>query len=123
MAQAEDIKRYQANLQGEIDSATLYRSMAASETQSQLAEVYRRLAEVEDKHARFWQEQLRKAGHLENDLTPSRRVRLMGWLAKHLGPDVVLPSVAAAEQVDRGMYDAQPESGHTEMPMDERSHA
>ena len=43
--------RYTANLQGEIDSAALYRTMASAEKNPQLAEVYSRLAAVEDAHA------------------------------------------------------------------------
>ena len=41
-----DIIRYRANLQGEIDSAALYRTLAEVEDQPQLATVYRRLAAV-----------------------------------------------------------------------------
>ena len=47
----EDIARYRTNFQDEIDSAALYRALGEVESQPQLAEVYRRLAEVEDRHA------------------------------------------------------------------------
>src|SRR3989344_9099736 len=43
------IDRYRANLQGEIDSLTLYLAMAEAEPQAPLAELYRRLAKVEVK--------------------------------------------------------------------------
>src|SRR5262245_61613176 len=46
-----DFARYRANLQDEIDSAALYRTLADVEAQPQLAEVYRRLALVEERHA------------------------------------------------------------------------
>jgi vacuolar iron transporter family protein len=49
----EDIGRYRANLQGEVDSAAMYRAMADLEPQPERAEVYRRLAAVEETHASF----------------------------------------------------------------------
>jgi hypothetical protein len=51
MATAADITRYEANLKDENDSATLYRALAAAEKDARLAEIYRRLADVEDRHA------------------------------------------------------------------------
>ena len=43
-------KRYCENLQGEVDGAALYRALADAEVDEKLAEVYRRLAAVEDQH-------------------------------------------------------------------------
>ncbi|MFN8561341.1 MAG: hypothetical protein U0703_06915 [Anaerolineae bacterium] len=40
----------------------MYRALADKEAQSALAEVYRRLADTEEKHAGFWEEKLRAAG-------------------------------------------------------------
>src|ERR1019366_7426503 len=51
------------------------------------------------------------------------RTHIKVWLAKFFGPGLVLPMIASAEKADRGMYDHQPESSKTGMPMDERSHA
>ena len=48
-----DLRRYRANLRDEIDSAHLYRAMAAHEASSELAQVYVKLAEVEERHGRF----------------------------------------------------------------------
>ena len=59
MATREDIARYRGNLQDEIDSAALYRTLAEVESQPHVAEVYRRLALVEEKHAQFWEQKLR----------------------------------------------------------------
>ena len=46
MAQ-NNITRYRTNYQDEIDSAALYRTLAAAEENQRLAEVYRRLAATE----------------------------------------------------------------------------
>ncbi len=46
-----DADRYCRNLRGEVDSAALYRMLATAESSAELAEVYRRLASVEERHA------------------------------------------------------------------------
>jgi VIT1/CCC1 family predicted Fe2+/Mn2+ transporter len=123
MAKDEDIIRYRTNLQGEIDSAALYRTLAEVEPQPQLAEVYRRLAAVEETHARFWAQRLRDAGQPVPPPRPGWRVRTLSWLARRFGSQWVLPTIASLEQVDRHMYDPQPEAHKTRLPIDERSHA
>jgi rubrerythrin len=59
---SSDAPRYRVNLQGEIDSAFVYRAMAAAEKSPQLASVYVRLAQVEERHLSFWEERLRSVG-------------------------------------------------------------
>ncbi|MGA2527952.1 MAG: demethoxyubiquinone hydroxylase family protein [Acidimicrobiales bacterium] len=120
---SSDTSRYRANLQGEIDSAYVYRAMAAAEKSPQLASVYIRLAEVEERHLSFWEDQLRSAGLEPGARRPSWRARTMAFLAGRFGPRVVLPTVATLEQVDETGYDNQPEAAETNMPDQERSHA
>jgi VIT1/CCC1 family predicted Fe2+/Mn2+ transporter len=123
MTQADDKSRYRANLKGEVDSAALYRTLAAVEKNPQLAEVYRKLAAVEDSHAEFWSRRLLKLGATVPHLTPDFRARLLGWLARRFGPDFVLPTVNTLEQIDSGQYDKQPEAVEGGLPAVERSHA
>ncbi len=120
---AADEARFRANLQGEIDSAAVYRAMASAEQSTQLASVYERLAEVEERHLGFWEQRLRSIGVDPGPLRPSWRARTMSFLAKRFGPRVVLPTVATFEQVDQGDYDDQPETAGTGMREQERSHA
>jgi len=122
MAEA-DIRRYRANWQDEVDSAALYRALAEVEPQPALAEVYRRLAAAEERHAGFWEERLAAAGAP----APARRV---GWrtstlalLARRFGPRFVLPTIDEQEHADVTSYDGQPETAGTGLPADERSHA
>lgn len=123
MASPQDLKRYRGNWQNEMDAAALYRVMADSESQASLSEVYRKLAAVEVKHAKFWEKQLQEAGHPVKPWTPGMRVSILRWLAGRLGPQVVLPMMAAVEQNSQTEYDDQPETQGTSMPNDERSHA
>jgi vacuolar iron transporter family protein len=115
--------RYRANYQNEIDSAALYRALAAAEENQRLAEVYTRLATTEQRHADMWAEQLRATGQP----TPAARIgwrsHTLGWLARRFGPQFVLPTINAMEQVDSHSYDGQPEASAAALPADERSHA
>jgi vacuolar iron transporter family protein len=54
MAQRQDKARYRAHRQREFDSAALDQILGDIDKQPQLAEVYRRLAIVEEQHAAFW---------------------------------------------------------------------
>jgi vacuolar iron transporter family protein len=118
-----DIQRYKSNWQGEIEAAEVYRAMAAAANQPSLKELYLKLAEVEEKHATLWENEMRKAQYS----VPARRLgfkaRFRCWLAKRYGPDAVLPSMAAGETADFQVYDNQPEAGGSALPKDERSHA
>ena len=114
--------RYRDNLRGEVDSAALYRMLATAESSTELAEVYRRLASVEDRHAELWQTKLREAGHEPLTIAPGARVRFLGWLARRFGADTVLPFVLAGEATDLQSYETQPEARAAGLPADERSH-
>lgn len=123
MASAADLARYRANWQDEMDSAALYRTLADVEANAQLAGVYRRLGLAEEHHAQFWAQKLQEAGQAVPAPRPSWRTRTLCWLAKRFGVQAVLPTVASLEQVNKHMYDRQPEAQPTSLPADERSHA
>jgi vacuolar iron transporter family protein len=116
-------RRYRENLQGEVDGAALYRALADAEADEKLAEVYRRLAAVEDRHAEFWRDELRSLGATIPRFTPSFRSRALGWLAHRFGPAFVLPTINTLEQTDSGAYGHQQEAVKGGLPADERSHA
>lgn len=117
------LERYRRNLQGEIDSAALYRALAQCESRPELGELYRRLAGIEERHAGFWREQFRHIEATPPELVPSWRTRLLIRIARLLGPDWVVGAAASLEQIDRSQYDEQPETCDTGMPSQERSHA
>jgi rubrerythrin len=121
-ASARDVERYRRSFRGEINSAALYRTLAESETSTELAEVYARLAAAEERHAHVWRSRLRGAGHEPPSESPGVRVRLLGWLARRFGADTILPLVVAAEANDTHAYEGQPEALATGMPAEERSH-
>ncbi len=123
MPSPEDIKRYVENWQGEIDGAFQYRAMAASEKRANVADLYSRLAAVEEKHAAFWEKRLREAGREPGPRRPSWRARTLAWVARRFGAETVLQTVATGEYANRNAYVAQPETHGTEMTEEERMHA
>ncbi|MBE3066043.1 MAG: rubrerythrin family protein, partial [Chloroflexi bacterium] len=80
MARSKDSSRYLVNLQKEIDGAFLYGALADSEKQPKMAELYRRLAASEEKHAAAWEKRLKDAGIKLPSHKPSGRARILGVL-------------------------------------------
>jgi vacuolar iron transporter family protein len=123
MAERSPIARYRSNLQGEMESAVLYRALADAEDNAQLKQVYGRLAQVEEAHAEFWRKRLDSLGAAHGGRGLAWRTRLLAWLARRFGPATVLPLVNTLERADFDKYDAQPEAVKAGLPGDERSHS
>lgn len=123
MTDAADLRRYRANLQSEVEGAALYRVMAETEPKPELAELYGRLARVEEAHADFWRRRIEHAGAPCPEPVPGWRTRLLIWAARRFGAAMVLPSVASQEVQNQSVYDRQQEAGSTPMAAQERSHA
>ncbi len=120
-ATLSNTKQMLASLQDERDGVTLYSALADLEKSPQMAEVYRRLAAVEGRHAERWQAQLTAAGVTLPPYQPSWRTRMLVWLAQRFGVGFVLPTIASREQIDAGKY--QSIAGAADMSGDEISHA
>src|ERR1700747_3052803 len=123
MPEEDPRRRYAANLQGEVDSASLYRTLSQTEKNRELAQVYTRLGAIEEAHAEFWRRKLGAIGRRVPRLRPSFRTRSLAWLARRFGPAFVLPSINTLEQLDSGTYDAQAEAVAGGLPAAARSHA
>ena len=123
MSNIDETKRYLNNRQKEIDGAALYSVLAETEKQPQMAEVYRKLAASEEKHAAAWDRKLEELKVSIPPRKPTWRASTMIWLAKRFGPQFVLPTVTSNEKADSEAYDGQPELEATEFSRDEKSHA
>ncbi len=115
--------RWRANLQGEIDSAALYHTLAKAETNPDIAKVYEKLASIEEAHAEFWSSRLRAGGGIVPILRPDFRTQALRWLARRFGPRFVLPTINTLEHLDSSQYDKQPDAAAAGLPAMERSHA
>jgi vacuolar iron transporter family protein len=123
MADRDDIQRYLENWQDEVDSAAEYRAMAAGEPNPRLAKVYTNLAAMEEAHIAFWEDRLRRVGAPVPPRRPSWRSRVLGWIAQRFGPELVLATITAKEEVDQNVYVGQHETASTRMAAQERWHA
>ena len=117
-----DIERYRANYLSEQEGVYLYSKLAEIESDTHLAELYRRLADIEQRHADLWKDYLSRANATSPTYTPSWRIRTLLWLARRLGTGAVLSTVSSMEQQAVSEYDAQPEAVNAGLPADERSH-
>ena len=123
MSTQDYIKRYIANRQKEIDGAALYQVLADTEKQPQMAEVYRKLASSEEKHAATWEKKLEELRASIPPRKPTWRAATMIWLARRFGPQFVLPTITGNEKADSQAYDGQPDYEASEFSLEEKSHA
>jgi len=117
-----DIARYRANYLSEQEGAYLYNQLAEAESDAYLAELYRRLAAIEQRHSNLWKDYLTSAGETPAAYTPNWRIRTLLWIARHLGTGAVLSTVSSMEKNAMTDYDTQPEAVKAGLPADERSH-
>jgi VIT1/CCC1 family predicted Fe2+/Mn2+ transporter len=106
-----------------LNSAALYRAIAGVEKNPRLGEVYRRMAEAEERHSRFWEAKLSAAKQPPPAFKLNWRTRALIFLARRFGPEFVLPNIVPLEQIDSHKYDSQPEARAGGLPKDEQSHA
>jgi VIT1/CCC1 family predicted Fe2+/Mn2+ transporter len=121
MATRQELKRYRANLLDELNSAALYRALAANEKNPDIAEIYRRLADTEQDHAATWTKRLEAAGVKAPAFHPSWRTWVLSFLARRFGVRTVLPTLSSIERNNSDGYSQQPEA--EDMVATERSHA
>jgi len=92
-----DLDAFEHHWQDEADAAYLYRILAAAEPDPAKSDVYRRLAEVEDRHVEIWAGLLAQHGRAPRRFQPSGRTRLLGFLGRRIGPRFLLPMLLAEE--------------------------
>jgi VIT1/CCC1 family predicted Fe2+/Mn2+ transporter len=116
-----DLRRYQANLDDEIDGIAIYKMLAAAEKDPERKRIFSELAEVEDRHANVWRKKLRDSGVTPREHGPSLKVRAIGLAARTFGVRSVLPIVRSLEAGAYGAYMAQDEAAQALAP-EEREH-
>ena len=120
-ATPEEIRRYQHNLDDEIDGIAIYHMLAEAEPDPERRRIFEELAEVEVKHADVWRRKLREAGVEPREHGPSLKIRLIGRAARWFGVRSVLPIVRSLEADAYSVYMAQDEAAQAIAP-DERLH-
>ena len=92
-----DLHSFEHHWQDEADAAYLYRLLSAAEPDPKKKDIYRRLAEVEDRHVEIWAELLAQNGRPPHPHRPNGRTRLLAWLGRLFGPGFLLPMLLAEE--------------------------
>ncbi len=123
MVDKKEIKNYRVNWQREVDGTVLYRTLSEIEKQPELADVYRRMADNEEKHTLYWEKKLQGAGVNNLRKRLSWRSKILNLLAKKFGPGFILPTLTNNEQLTSSDYDSQAETDIGWMSADEKSHA
>jgi VIT1/CCC1 family predicted Fe2+/Mn2+ transporter/rubrerythrin len=118
-----EIKRMTTNLEGEREAIFLYGKLSEAEPNPDLAELYRKLAETEKKHAAFWEAKLEEAGAAVRPFRPSLKAKMTARFAARYGAQSVVSSIAKVEAGAASSYDGQADAEAVGMPGEERSHA
>lgn len=105
----------------ERTSALLYETMAGVEKDPRIAEVYRRIAKTELRHAEKWLNQAKEAGLTLPEYKPSWRTHTLVWLGKRFGPGMILPAVQSMEREGTATYTQMEQA--MGMAAEEQSHS
>ena len=92
-----DLDSFVHHWQDEADAAYLYRLLAGVEPDAARSGIYRRLAEVEDRHVAVWAGLLAENGRPVAAHRPTARTRLLAALGRRFGPGFLLPMLLAEE--------------------------
>ena len=92
-----DLDAFEHHWQDEADAAYLYRLLSDAEPDPTKKDLYRRLAEVEDRHVDIWAKLLAENGRRVKAFRPSPRTRMLAALGRMLGPGFLLPMLLAEE--------------------------
>jgi VIT1/CCC1 family predicted Fe2+/Mn2+ transporter len=123
MSDRERIARYVENWLDERNGAALYYEISNCEKEPKLKDVYRRMAEAEERHSNFWEAKLKEARHPLPKFKLNWRTRVLIFLCKLFGPKFIIPNVLSLERIDSHKYDLQSEAKAEGLPQDEQSHA
>ncbi|MBK8248003.1 MAG: VIT1/CCC1 transporter family protein [Gemmatimonadetes bacterium] len=96
-APTPDLSAFREHWQDEGDAAFLYRALAAVEGEPARREVFRKLADVEDRHLSIWRDLLEQHGASPGPHRPTLRARLTVALGRRFGARTILPALLREE--------------------------
>ena len=93
---AEDAT-WEEHYRDERDAAFLYRELARTDTDASRRSLFERLADVEDRHVKRWEDLFAEQKRPLPSHSPSWRSRTLAWFSRVFGPGAVMPIVLAEE--------------------------
>jgi VIT1/CCC1 family predicted Fe2+/Mn2+ transporter/rubrerythrin len=112
----ESIEALKQNWRAEVETARVYRDLAARETDQKRRDILLRMAEAEERHAQRWAQKLTDIGHAPPVLQDSLGQKLNRWWNRMAGLDVAIRRMEAAEDRHEARYRAQSERALADDP-------
>src|SRR5437763_1226599 len=112
----ESIEALKQNWRAEVETARVYRDLAARETDQKRRDILLRMAEAEERHAQRWAQKLTDLGHAPPVLEDSLGQKLNRWWNRMAGLDVAIRRMEAAEDRHEARYRAQSECALADDP-------
>src|SRR3954470_22862630 len=104
---SETIDVIKRNWRAEVDSARVYRDLAAREKDEKRQGILRRMAEAEERHAQRWEQKLRDMAEPVPEIRESAWDRFKRKFTRSLGTGVAIRRMEAAEEKHEKEYSAQ----------------
>src|SRR3982074_2504701 len=112
----ESIEALRENWRAELQTARVYRELAADEKDQKRKDILIRMAEAEERHAARWAQKLTELGVPPPELKDSLGQRLSRWWNRLAGLDVAIRRMEAAEDRHEARYRAQSERALADDP-------
>src|SRR5438477_11929319 len=95
---SETIDVVKRNWRAEVETAQVYRELAAREPDEKRKGILNRMAEAEERHAARWAKKLADLGEPIPTLPDSLGRRFKRWLNRALGTEIAIRRMEAAEE-------------------------
>src|ERR1700704_5501682 len=95
------------NWRAEVETAQVYRDLAARESDEKRKGILIRMAEAEERHAKRWEQKLRDMGEPVPSLTDTIWTRFKRRFTRSLGTDIAIRRMEAAEEKHEREFSAQ----------------
>ena len=105
----ETVEVVKRNWRAEVETAQVYRELAARETDEKRKGILNRMAEAEERHAQRWAEKLADLGEPIPTIPDSLGRRLQHWLNRALGTEIAIRRMEAAEEKHEAAFRDQRE--------------
>lgn len=92
------LSKYEAAIQTEIDSAFLYGEIAKMQEDVELQKFYRRMSDIEGWHRDHMSAEIKKKYPQFELPPPSLRAKILLWLGKNVGQNIILNSLMDTEK-------------------------
>lgn len=98
------MKEWIKYLQDEVDAAFLYRTLSELTADAKTINIYKQLAEVEDRHATRWRELIEENNQKVPKILPSLKAQFMRWAAQKFGPGFLKDAMLREEGEEVRIY-------------------